>query len=690
MGSVRGAWFVAFLGSAAAVMDSPVAKVVELLQESKMKVKKDLDAEAAEMAEYSEFCDSEISEKTYSIKTGTRKLAELNAAILEGEAQVSSLDDSIATIGSQMAEKESQLTAATVERNKEKADFKATEAELVTSVDQLNRAITMIKRGTSFVQGITKKKKNAKDLKKKREEDLKLAVQMISRVLDATWVSSATRRSLKGLLQTSADAEEGADLSLKQPQPTVSAYESHSGGIVDSISDMKEKAEETLSGARNGEMKEQHNYDMMAQSLHDAISLFKEKLSTAKSQKAAASEAMGKAKKDSTETQTSKTADESALASLSMECKQAAADWEDRQVSAKAEMAAIEKAKSILTAGVRVFMIQEGAKQPGDSDEDSQDEAIRKRVMQKLKKLNHHFSSYGLMEIVSAAASDPFEKVKGLISGMIEKLVLEANEEATQKGFCDEEMAKSKAAQEDKSMTLDKLQTRLDKAATGKAQLEQSVKELQDEVAALDKGFAEATKIRSEEKETYLKASSDFKDAATAVQGAVGVLKEYYSGGGAALVQTSKQAPSFGGAKTDTATTIISILEGCGENFVKLHMQVETEETMAVSAYKKFTSETKTSKASKLAQIKAETSEIKSLSVALKNSKEDYGMTSKELDAVMAYIEKLKPQCEVKVQSYAEKKAAREAEIEGLKEALGILDGASLVQTGNLRAIRKI
>lgn len=645
-----------------------------------MKVKNDLDAESKEMAEYADFCDSGISEKTYAIKTGTRKLAELNAAILEATAQVSSLDDSIATIGSKMAEKQQELLAATTQRDKEKADFKATEAELVTSIDQLNRAITMIKRGTSFVQGIAKVPR----------KDLKLALSMISKVLDAAWVNPASRRSLKGLMQTGTEIEDGADLSLKQPQPTVSAYESHSGDIVSQISDMKEKAEETLSGARSAEMKEQHNYDMMAQSLHDALALFKDKLSSAKHQRSAAGEALGKAKADSTETQSSKTADESALASLSSECKQAAADWDDRQASAKGEMAAIEKAKSILTAGVRVFFVQEGAKQPGDADQDSQNDMIRRKVMKKLKKLNRRFHSYGLMEVVSAAGSDPFEKVKGLITDMISKLVLAANEEATQKGFCDEEMKKSKATQEDKSMTLDKLQSRLDKAATLKAELEQSVAELQGEVADLDKASAEATAIRGEQHATYLKAAKDFSDAATAVQGAVGVLKEYYSSAGASFVQTTNKAPTFGGAKTDSATVIISILEGSSENFVKMHMQVETEETMALNAYKKFTSESKTSKAAKEAQIKAEESEIKSLKVTLTNAKEDLDMTSKELDAVMAYVEKLKPQCETKVVTYAEKKAAREAEIEGLKEALGILDEGAFVQTGNLRAIRKI
>merc|ERR1712147_544971 len=101
--------------------------------------------------------------------------------------------------------------------------------------------------------------------------------------------------------------------------------------------------------------------------------------------------------------------------------------------------------------------------------------------------------------------------------------------------------------------------------------------------------------------------------------------------------------------------------------------------------------ENKVSKATKEAEVKGATSEIKSLEVALKNSGEDLGMTNKELDAVMAYLEKLKPQCETKAMSYAEKMARREAEIEGLKEALQILDGpAALVQTAqrSLRARR--
>merc|ERR1719439_186533 len=98
-------------------------------------------------------------------------------------------------------------------------------------------------------------------------------------------------------------------------------------------------------------------------------------------------------------------------------------------------------------------------------------------------------------------------------------------------------------------------------------------------------------------------------------------------------------------------------------------------------------SDSATAKAAKLAEVKASKSEVKSLAVALENSGEDKTMTSSELDAVLSSIEKLKPQCEEKVMSYAEKKARREAEIAGLKEALEILAGGlALIQTqGNLR-----
>merc|ERR1719487_2814528 len=456
------------------------------------------------------------------------------------------------------------------------------------------------------------------------KQKLQAAMNAINKVLDAAWINQDTKKSLSGLMQTGVDSND--DLLLSQPQAKVTAYESKSGGIVEQIGDMKEKAEETLSGARNTEMKEKHNFQMMAQSLTDAITVCKEKLSAAKSSIATYTEEMGKAKGELEETTKTKAADVAYLDSLKLECSETAASWEERQKSAKEEMAVIEKAKSILAAGVKVFVQVAGkthvAAKKGDGDDDNKDGAMRQRVVDKLKDLSHKFKSYALMEMVSVASSDPFEKVRGLIEQMIEKLVTEANEEATQKAFCDEEISKSKAAQAEKTMTADKLTSRIDKASTTKALLEESIKELEGEIAEIDAGNAEATKIRTEEKATNTKAAADFKAAAEAVQAAIGLLKEYYEG---ALIQVSshKRQPSFGGAKSDAASVILGILEMSGENFSKMYMETETAEQEGATEYAKLMDENKVSKASKEAEVKGSTSEIKSLEVALKNSGED-------------------------------------------------------------------
>merc|ERR1719197_1674078 len=159
------------------------------------------------------------------------------------------------------------------------------------------------------------------------------------------------------------------------------------------------------------------------------------------------------------------------------------------------------------------------------------------------------------------------------------------------------------------------------------------------------------------------------------------------------MLKSKVSQPELGGAKSDIAHTILAVLEMSEEDFTTLLAECEATEDEAAKAYKTLTDENKISKATKETEAKGKASEVKSLTVQLSHSEEDHASVSKELDAVLSYIDKLKPQCESKAMSYAEKKAKREAEIEGLKEALEILsgDGLALVQTKrNLRQIRRV
>merc|ERR1719324_1318974 len=249
----------------------------------------------------------------------------------------------------------------------------------------------------------------------------------------------------------------------------------------------------------------------------------------------------------------------------------------------------------------------------------------RVKLVQILKNLGQVHHSFAFAQMASMAASDPFVKIRGLIEDMIAKLLKEAEEEATQKAFCDTEMGKSKTSQAEKTETLGKLSARIDGATSTIAENTEAIKTLEAEIAEIDSAQAEATKLRTTENEDYLKASKDFKDSAEAVAKAIEVLKNFYEGSfmqvSSKTTQKSKQ-PSFGSAKSDTASTIISVLEMSEEDFTTLLAETEATETEAADAYTKLTDENKVSKAAKEADSKAKASEVKSLQVELETAKE--------------------------------------------------------------------
>merc|ERR1719316_1419536 len=300
------------------------------------------------MAEYSEYCDTESSDLGYTIKTAVRKIGDLEATIEDCSTKIPAYEDEVSTLGSEVAAKTKQLYEASEVRKGQKADFGKVEKELMTSIDQLDRAVTIIKRetgaGASFIQG------------SKSNQNVNTAIKALGKIIDSTRISFSARNSLKSLLQTGNLGGEDDYESLRQPQAKEVAYESKSGGIISKIEEMKEKAEETLTDARNTEMKAQQDYSMLEQSLNNGITVGQEKISAAKAAIGAKGEEMNGAKGDLTETTASKAADEKYLAQLKHDCEEAAANWAQRQESASAETGAINKAIEVLSEGVRVLL----------------------------------------------------------------------------------------------------------------------------------------------------------------------------------------------------------------------------------------------------------------------------------------------------------------------------------------------
>jgi len=663
-------------------------KVVELLEECKAKVSKDLAAETTAMQDYSTFCDDELKDKAYAIETAGRSINDLSASVEDSKATISTLSDEVTTLGSAMAGKEKELYDATTVRNQAHDDFVAAEKELVNSADQLARAASTLKKGMSLAQN-----------PRKLAARLSPVTNALSKIVEAQWVDAGSRRALKSFLQSTAAAKEDEDddLSLAQPQAKQVAFESSSDQIVSTVEGMQGKAEDTLAGLRRREMQASHGFAMVKSGLESEIKHSQEKMATAKSGSAAATQALGQAEGDRAVASKTKAGDEAYAATLKGECEQKAEEWSERQASAKEEMAVIDKAKEILVSGVKAFVqMTESSKKAAksaDDDEDDKTAERRQKIVNLLKDLASTHHSFALNQMASMATSDPFVKIRSLIEDMVSKLVKEANEDATHEAFCNEEIGKSTNSVADKQAKVDQYQVRMDGASATIGTQNDGIKTLDAEIAESDRAVAEATQLRATAHNDYVKASTDFRDSANAVARAVEVLKNYYQGALLQVSATTQEGPDFGSAKGDSAHTIIAVLEMAEEDFTRLLAEEEAAEDEAATAFKKLTEESRVSKAAKQAEAKAKASEVKSLTVQLSHSKEDHASVSKELDAVHSYLSKLRPECESKAMSYEERKAARDAEIAGLKDALNILEGngLALVQSRtHLRTARRV
>merc|ERR1712125_225428 len=108
----------------------------------------------------------------------------------------------------------------------------------------------------------------------------------------------------------------------------------------------------------------------------------------------------------------------------------------------------------------------------------------------------------------------------------------------------------------------------------------------------------------------------------------------------------------------------------------------------AARSYEQNEKDDEIEKVTKEKDVEYKTQEAAKLDKVIAEASKDRAMEQAELDAVLEYLKKLEDMCVSKVETYAARKAHRDAEIAGLKEALSILENeaaAALIQKQKLR-----
>lgn len=659
---------------------NPLTTTIALLTDLETKIKAEGVAEESAFAEYVEWCKTAATDTKFAIETGTAEAAKLTAEINKQASLVEETSAKISDLAGSIATDDAQLKDATSVREKEAADFKASEAELLDAIETLSRAMTILEREMS---------KNPASFAQIQTGSIKTMLQSLSAVISAAAFSSHDQQKLMALVQ----AQQGADADDEElAAPAAAVYKTHSTNILDLLEDMKEKAESELAELRKSEMSATHSYEMTKQSLEDSMEADNKNLADEKKAKSAAAEAKATAEGDLAQTESTLASDKDKLAAAETNCKKISNDH-DASVAARAsELSALAEAKKVLsetTSGAesQTYSLLQVSKL--ESKLRTRTDLANAEIVALVKKLAKQHHSATLAQLASRIATvfkygaqageDPFVKVKGLISDLIAKLEKEASAEAGEKAFCDSEIAETEAKKSDLEADISKLTVKIDSAVAKSASLKEDAKEVSGELAALAAEQQEMDSIRSKQHSAYVQAKADLELGLSGVRKALQVLRDFYGAallqkGGAASFEQQPAAPVFHTTATASGGSIIDVLEVVESDFAKNLVAEEAAESDAASTYESTTQQNKLTKAKKEQDVKYMTKEAAALDKSVSELTVDKDSVSSELTAVLEYYAKMKERCVAKPETYESRKARREAEIEGLKQALSILE----------------
>jgi len=665
-----------------AVAANPLAKVLEMIDAFTAKVVSEGEAAEKAYVKFVEWCDDTTKGLQNQIETAGTKKNELEATIGKLTADIADNVEKIDGLAASLAKDSKELNDATAVREKEAADFAKAEGELEEGVDTLGRAIAIIekemaKSPAAFTQIDTSNVNNI--------------LKAMSAVMDAASFSIADKTKLVALVQSRQnDQDEDAGA------PAGAVFKSSSGGILEVLQDMKEKAEDELASLRKEETSAKNNFDMLKQSLDDSMAADNKDMEDEKSARATAEEDKAGAEGELSSLAGSLKETEAELDTVRNDCMQTAADHSDSKKSRAEELKVIAEAKKILEDS------SGGAVADTYSFIQTRKDLANREVVVIVQKLAKEQNSAALTQLASRIATvlkfsatsgaDPFGKITGLIKDMIAKLEKEADEAANEKAYCDEQMAKTEAKKVDLDDNIASLTSKIDKAKANSAGLKEDVKTLQAELKALMEEQTSLDEIRKTTHAAYVEAKDALDKGLGGVRKALEMLRGYY--GGSALLQSgaafSMKQPKVPvhSAAGGAGSGIISMLEVVESDFAKNLAAEEKEESDAAEEYDKVTQENAVAKTTKDKDVEYKQQEYTRLDKSVADLSADRDTANSELSAVMEYYDKVKDRCIAKPESYAEIKAKRDAEIKGLQEALTTLEGEAAFAQGRKRGLR--
>lgn len=644
--------FWATTGAFGESLQSPVQKVVQMLQAMSSKGKKELQEEKVQYARYAEWCKGTAAEKSKAIEASDSKIEVLTADIGKAATDAEVLGKEIEGHAAAAAELAAQESEATKVREDEAKDFLAEQKDYAESLDALDRAIEVLDKqdysrpqaGEAFAQ------------------------------------FAASLGASRGAQDIQKLATGGA--------PKAKAYDFQSGNITTMLKALKTKFSEEKVALEKAEASKAHSHELMVQSLKsqaDAEKQDQSRKATLKSKKLALKASLEDEKNTAT---SSKDADTKYLDDVTSTCRQKAADFESNQKIRSEELQAVQKAVTVVSQKLSLLdvkwrsLLQVKRKQGSSlaALRRPSSDVLKAKVVPFLAKEAQRLHSAALLNLVQPAESGSLDGVKDMVEGMITKLSKEVATDSEQQTWCTSELKSNEKTRSAKTILVDELNADIDRLNASLISLGEDIVTMGEELLQLDKSMASATEIRGKEKDANAATIKEAQEAQKAVVEATTVLKEFQDSNGLSpsLLQAKKASQpdifenTYGGM-LDEAKGVTGLLETIAADFARLEADTTAEEESSEEEFKKFSLDYKMNKAEKESDLKhiKQTKVEHGSQLATKGT--ELTTAEEELAAAKDYFAQLEDSCLKGGKAWKEKEAQRKEELESLKEAADML-----------------
>jgi len=669
-------------GAAKDEKENPIKKVVRLMTDMQKEIEIEMEKEKALFEKFMCICTTADDELAATITKSGEAIKSLTSKLEEEGAEKAQLEEELKGHYKDKEASEKDLAKATMLREKEKEEYEQTKADTEFSIAALAKAIPAIEKGASGAAALMQAEDGGR---------LKRLIEF------SPVVSTFDRQEVLAFLNAGTGSASGDD------SPA-------SGQVLGILKQMADDMEKSHAEAMENEKAASTGYADLKAAKGEEIQIAAESIETKEKRVGELTVSISQ-NKDALEDAKNENADATRfLATLKKQCKEKKGAWEARLKLRNDEITAIGEAITILTEDEAVDVFKKtsglmqiaGPKKYGFLQRNHKASKL-KRVQSIISTASQFYKNPQLdlllytinAKLKTGEKSPDFSNVVKMIENMLTVLSKEQAEDEKKKQWCTTELVKADGEERMKQEEMDSLSSTIEELADEIATLDDEVKTLQQEVTDLDKAVFMATEQRKKEHQEYADTASMTQAAIGLVEKAKNRLAKFYNPSqykpaaeGAVFVQIHEvvhhsksdvappDLPEMPEYKPAHSGGVMGMMDMVIHDLESDMQEAARDEKTAQKEYVELMSESQASRAQDMKSITDKKESRSVLEEKITESKEARQMAFDELNNIHEYIAELHNSCDFIVENFDLRKEARMNEMESLKNAKAVMEGA--------------